>query len=404
MFIPPASTYVAGIYFALTVLFVFSLRSNWSVRTIFIVGLTLRLSLLLLPSYLSTDIYRYLWEGHLIRNGINPYLFEPAAAELLRFHTAYWEHIEHKHLSAIYPPLAQLCFAVFGLTEAGWRFFLVLIECGSFFLFTKILALLQKPGHLIGIYWLLPIAIIEISWSGHLEGILVFLFLAIWLTLLLKPVRPVTVGMLLALATLIKYNALLLAPLLFFIFLRIRLTEALRFSMAFCVATLIGLAPYLDAELSLFKSLSVYLVHWRFNDSLFHLLGFLFQVDWSDSNSFRILKVILSLFWILLSGLIIFKVRRFPHAALYLYGSFLLCSAVVHPWYVLWFAPFLVTVRNAAGLLFCLLVPLSYYPLLTNTAELPVAIKVLEYLPVLCLLMLKPWLSLRRKQTHTTNS
>lgn len=401
MFIPPTPASVAGIYFALTALFVFSLRSNWSVRTIFIVGLTLRLSLLLVPNYLSTDLYRYLWEGHLLRNGINPYLFEPAAPELLRFHTSYWGQIDHKNLSAIYPPLAQLCFAVFGHTEIVWRIFLVLIECGSFFLLTRILTLLQKPAHTIGIYWLLPIAIVEISWSGHLEGLLVFLFLALWLTVLLRPTRPATTGTLLAMATLIKYNALLLAPLLFVFFLRIRLAEALRFGGAFCVATLIGLAPYLDAELSLFKSLNVYLIHWRFNDSLFHLLGFIFQVDWNDSNSFHILKVILSLFWILLSGLILFKVRRFSHAAFYLYGSFLLCSAVVHPWYLLWFAPFLVTVRNAAGLLFCLLVPLSYYPLLTNAVELPVAIKVLEYLPVLCLLMLKPWRSLRRKQMRT---
>ena len=40
------------------------------------------LALLFAPLVLSSDLYRYIWDGRVQRAGINPYLYPPSAPEL----------------------------------------------------------------------------------------------------------------------------------------------------------------------------------------------------------------------------------------------------------------------------------------------------------------------------------
>ena len=75
--------------------------------------------LLLLFQQPGDDIYRYLWEGKLLLNHVNPYLYAPDAASVISFRDAIWTSVQHKTFSAIYPPLAEWAFALLALVPPG---------------------------------------------------------------------------------------------------------------------------------------------------------------------------------------------------------------------------------------------------------------------------------------------
>ena len=77
------------------------------------------------PPSLSDDIYRYVFEGRVVLEGLSPYLFAPDSLVLaeLRDSAPEWHLINHKELPAIYPPGAQVLFAVFAWIRADPLFF-----------------------------------------------------------------------------------------------------------------------------------------------------------------------------------------------------------------------------------------------------------------------------------------
>lgn len=79
---------------------------------IFGVALALRAALLLVPPHLSTDIYRYVWDGRVQGAGINPDRYMPAAPELapLRDAAIYPLINRRDYAPTIYPPAAQMLF------------------------------------------------------------------------------------------------------------------------------------------------------------------------------------------------------------------------------------------------------------------------------------------------------
>ncbi|HEU4928527.1 MAG TPA: hypothetical protein VFU38_01755, partial [Candidatus Krumholzibacteria bacterium] len=61
---------------------------------------------------LSTDVYRYAWEGVVVLHGENPFALAPADSSLVPLRDETFELINHRPLTTIYPPLAQGLFAV----------------------------------------------------------------------------------------------------------------------------------------------------------------------------------------------------------------------------------------------------------------------------------------------------
>ena len=84
-------------------------RAGWGGRLvpfILVVAALLRLGPLLLPPYLSTDIYRYVWDGRVQGTGINPYRYIPAdeALRSLRDEAIYPNINRVGYARTIYPP------------------------------------------------------------------------------------------------------------------------------------------------------------------------------------------------------------------------------------------------------------------------------------------------------------
>ena len=175
----------------------------------------LRASIVFAPPYLSDDIYRYIWDGRVQAEGINPYRYVPDDAQLETLRDAsIYPHINRRdYARTIYPPAAQAIFL--GVTRISetvtWmKLAMVGFEAVAMWLIIRLLRANRLPAERVLIYAWHPLAIWEIAGSGHLEAVLVALIaVALWFGC--RNLRGLT-GVALAGAALVKFfPALLLA-------------------------------------------------------------------------------------------------------------------------------------------------------------------------------------------------
>ena len=183
---------------------------------ILVIGLALRLALLFVEPQLSTDAFRYVWDGRVQGAGINPYRYVPAAPELawLRDAAIYPFINRADYAVTVYPPAAEMLFYLIGRIADG----LVTLKLG-FFVFeavtvTILLDLLrrtsQPPARIVAYAWH-PLAVWEIAGSGHIDAAMVALMLlGIWIVAVLR--RPIAGAALIALAAMMKPLAALALP------------------------------------------------------------------------------------------------------------------------------------------------------------------------------------------------
>jgi hypothetical protein len=170
--------------------------------------------------YLSTDAYRYVWDGRVQSAGINPYAYVPSSPELapLRDSKIFPNINRSDYTRSPYPPGAQLIFLLAYLVNPSSIIgFKILM---SFFDLLAILAVmftLKRVGrspHQALIFAWHPLLIYEGAHTGHIEsGFIVFLALAL---LAWSYKKPVLTGSALALAALVKYYPAMLLPVFLF--------------------------------------------------------------------------------------------------------------------------------------------------------------------------------------------
>src|SRR5580698_7885357 len=77
-------------------------------------GVAMRGMVLFARPYLSTDIYRYVWDGIVQHAHISPYRYVPGDGALVFLQTKYpgiFEHINRRdYAHTIYPPVAQIIY------------------------------------------------------------------------------------------------------------------------------------------------------------------------------------------------------------------------------------------------------------------------------------------------------
>jgi hypothetical protein len=89
-------------------------------------GIFFRLILLSLSPIASDDLNRYLWDGRVMTNGINPYRYAPNDPSLNFLHTSTLpQSVNFPAMKSIYPPFAQLIFfsanKLFGESYTGFK-------------------------------------------------------------------------------------------------------------------------------------------------------------------------------------------------------------------------------------------------------------------------------------------
>lgn len=336
-------------------------------------ALLFRILMLWTPVYLSSDPYRYLWDGRVQLAGVNPYRHPPAAPELSTLR----DPVVHPHINrptavTVYPPGAQWLFALAAAVTPGtlpaWRVLLLVADAVTVLLLLRLLGRLGAPAGAVLAYAWSPLVVFEGIQAGHVDlaMIPIVLLALVWR----MDGSPVRAGLALGVAVLLKlYPAVLLVAWW-------RRGDR-RFPAAVLATVGLGYLPYAaTVGVGALGFLPTYVSsqYEDFNIGLRALLTYPF--GFSDP---LVRGTAMALLFALLAVVLVWIARTSrPDAAGLWRASALAAGAYVilvptamHPWYVLWVVPFLCVRPSPALLFFSAAVPLGYTQYLLEPQTLP---------------------------------
>ncbi len=343
-------------------------------------GILFRLTLMPIKPIASDDIYRYIWDGKVINNGINPFKYAPEDRELKYLQSEILPaKINHPDMKTIYPPFSQFIFFLsykfFGENFGGIKFLLLLSEVLTLILLVKILKHLSLPIQNVSLYALCPLPIMQFMVDGHIDGTgFPFLLLAVYLYINKKKISSFFI---IGLSLTTKFISGMIWP---FIWKEEKWKG--RILLIIIPSIIVGVLylPFLNQNVFPLESLFQFSANWIANSSIFSILFFLIK----DNQEARLI----SLFLFFISGLILFFSRQKLIDKLYLiFFLFLIFSPTVHPWYVTWIALFLPISFRWSGMMFIALVNLVNILLIDyikyNVWYTFHWLMIIEYLPVI---------------------
>jgi alpha-1,6-mannosyltransferase len=170
-------------------------------------GIALRAYVLFFDPLLSSDIYRYVWDGKVQAAGINPYRYFPAEDVLahLRDAAIFPQINRPDYAVTVYPPVAEFFFLIvtrIGENVTTMRLGLLACEATSVTLIILFLRRLDLPATRVVAYFWHPLPIWEIANNGHVDALAIALMLlGLWVALTGRALRG---AILIALAMLVK--------------------------------------------------------------------------------------------------------------------------------------------------------------------------------------------------------
>jgi alpha-1,6-mannosyltransferase len=184
------------------------------------VAIACRLSVLFAEPYLSSDIYRYVWDGLVQHAHISPYRYVPGNPVLgfLRApHQEIFDNINRRdYAHTIYPPAAQALVYLVTWISPTVTFMKVVMVFFEGVTMYGLIALLRHLGvrrEQTLLYAWCPLLIWEIAGSGHLDSA-AMAFIALALLARYRK-QSILTGLFLAVAILLKLYPLVLLPALY---------------------------------------------------------------------------------------------------------------------------------------------------------------------------------------------
>lgn len=416
-------------------------HSTQDLYGLIVLGLLVRLVMLPSTPVFEDDFYRYFFDGALVTQNLNPYLYSPADAQpaIASASThfpvipqldssdaitgydrpaasdnypelAFLEEqkllarVTYPYIRTIYPPVTQLLFALshtlapWSLT--AWRLVLLIVDCLSLVLLLQLLQALNQKRIFAMVYWLNPIAITETLNAAHMD-VLLLPFLLGAATLVAKG-KHTHAGAVLACAVGVKLWPLILAPAIFWPFIRSPAKLFLS-TLPFGVIATLLLLPQLLVGLDESAGVYAYAQDWQTNAFAFSffasfghwLTGALHMSLLDGSQAARILSLI-SIICVSLYSLKFIEPAALPNSGaaahnivlpwLITSSALFLLSPTGYPWYVLWFLPWLAVYPVPA--LFLLSITLPLYDLrfvlqaLGKSHLFDSIVTVIEFLPI----------------------
>ncbi len=216
-----------GLYTALFFLFykIIQLNKN-NLKLLTWLAFTFRTLFILAIPNLSQDFYRFIWDGRMILEGFNPYLYTPKFFISLNDFPVSQAKELYEGMGSLsanhytnYPPLNQLCFAIANLfpgqsilgSVIGLRLIIIAADFGTLYFGQKLLEKLQLPTYHIFWYLLNPFIIIELTGNLHFEGVMIFFL--VWSLYLLHSKKWQLAAVVFACSVSIKLIPLLFTPL-----------------------------------------------------------------------------------------------------------------------------------------------------------------------------------------------
>lgn len=314
---------------------------------VFAAALLMRAPLWFTEPSLSTDVWRYLWDGYLMTRGVNPYAERVDSPALDALATPLRARVEHQWMASPYPPSAQLAFSgvytLFPESATAMQVVFTLFDLASGGVLIALLKRLKRPTGRALLYLWNPLIVVEFAHGAHIDSLMtLFVLLALYGAMAGR--RTLSLGAL-ALGTLTKYLPVLLLP----VFVR---RWGWRRTVTYGAIVLVGYLPFLGAGLGLtpasdgtgiFGALRIYTSSWKTNDGLFYWL--VEGLRRTGAGQPVDLAKLLGL--VVLAGLGLWVFRRttpsealFPSRAItgaaLMIGAYLLLTAAMFPWYLTW--------------------------------------------------------------------
>jgi hypothetical protein len=324
-------------------------RTRWRVLPgagafVVVAALALRVAVLGTPPTLSDDLYRYAWEGRVLAHGADPYAHAPADPALAGLRDREIQpRVNHPELRAIYPPLAELGFALVArvrdslLAQKLWVLLHDLALCALLAWWCA--ARGTRAEHASGSAWDAlvyawnPLAVAEYAGSGHFDPTgMLWLVLALALAERRGPranhaSTPASHGSAAgSAASLVAAVGVKLVALAALPFLARAWSVRVRVACTLAIAAL--LAAYVALARGPGSGLEAFATRWRHNDSLFALVA--------AGAGDRVARVVVAGAMLALIAWVFHRRVAALDATRLCLRAGLLLSPVLHPWYLGW--------------------------------------------------------------------
>ncbi|MCK9279529.1 MAG: hypothetical protein M0P71_02815 [Melioribacteraceae bacterium] len=350
------------------------------------IGIIFRIFLLEVNPIGSDDVFRYIWDGKVQANGINPYLYAPNNPALNFLHTATLPSlINFPNMPTIYFPLSEILFFIAyligGESINGIKFLIILFEFGTIFLIFKYL---RENNHSIKyalLYVLCPLPIFQFIIDSHVDIFGIY-FTALFFYLYFGN-KKLGAFAALGLSIAIKPTIGLFLPILFLHEETIK--EKLKSILIPITVISILFIPYIF-NANPFEALILFSKNWMYNGFIFDIINIMLR----NNQESRMISGGIFLFSYIVLLFANYDIKDKLYFSVIL---LLIFSPVVHPWYVLWLVVLLPFVPKWSGIVFAATLSLTSFTLLSyKNYGVWVEYKwlvMLEYLPVVILLILE---------------
>lgn len=406
-------TLYAGLFY-LAYLFI----EKWKLKFSWLLGFGIisRLLFLVAIPNLSQDFYRFIWDGRLLFQGINPYLFTPeiflntnstepvlSAVEGLGV-TIEQANKLYEGMGALnashfsnYPPVNQLCFAIAALFAGKsilgsviiMRFIIILADVGILYFGRKLLKNLNLNPNNIFWYFLNPFIIIEMTGNLHFESVM--LFFVTWSLYLLHKRKWFWAAILLGISVSVKLLPLLFLPLFFQYFsekkfFKYGILKLLGFYTVVLAVAGLTFLPFLSSEFitNFSTTLALWFQNFEFNASVYYIIRWVgFQI-----NGYNIIETVGKILPLITIAFLLFltffrkniSAKNLIVGMLFGVSVYFLFSTTVHPWYIA--TPLLLSVftKYKFPIIWSFVVMLSYSAYGTDGFSENLWLVALEYL------------------------
>lgn len=312
-------------------------------------GVVFRLIFLFSIPNLSQDFYRFIWDGQLIINGLNPYLFTPN--ELINTHHTLFTQMEplYKGMGALsaqhfsnYPPIHQLPFVIAALISKNsilgsviiLRIIIILADIGILIYGKKLLELLKLPTQNIFYYFLNPLVVIELTGNLHFEALMLF-FLMVSLYFLYKQ-KLIHSAIFMGFSILTKLLPVFFLPLLIN---RLKFKKTLLYSTLIIGCIIVLCLPFFEFQFlkNYGKTVGLWFTNFEFNSSFYSLgksaMSKNFGIQLIEHMSY-VVPFLMAVFTLYFSLQKTTENKKIIQSFFWILTIYFLMSTTVHPWYI----------------------------------------------------------------------
>ncbi len=387
--------------------FYFLKKQSINFQTLFILAILFRLVFLFATPNLSQDFYRFIWDGRMLFEGLNPYLSLPET--FIKLHSFPVNHAEELYSGmgelngshyTNYPPINQLCFYLTALISNNsiigsvvvMRLLIILADIGIIFFGKRILERMNLSIRHIFLYALNPFIIIELTGNLHFEPVM--LFFLVWAIYLLFKNKWVWAAVLIACSITVKLIPLLFLPLFYQWFIKPETTyfnglkKLICFYLITGITTLLFFLPFYSPTLidNYAYSVGLWFRNFEFNASFYYVfreIGYLFR----GYNEIAFIGKVIPILTILFVGYITFfrknaSPKQLLTALLFGLSFYYFTTTTMHPWYLATLILLSVFTKYKFPIVWSMVVILSYSAYTNEIYKENLLLVTIEYIVV----------------------